>query len=614
MKKILGEPKSVRELFTGVKYTIHYYQREYLWQAEQIEELINDLTESFLESYNSGDKRKIISPKYGHYFLGSILLTSEENAIIDGQQRLTSLSLLLIWLFHQLEIEKERADLLPMIYSYMNGEETFNIDVPEMPDREAVMKAILYPSEEGFDINGKPETICNIWQRYIDLTALMTDRIPTEAIYHFKDWLMDNVDFIRIMAPTEQDAHKVFVSMNDRGLSLTSTEMLKGYLLSRVDDDIARERANTLWKNRILELKGLGKDEESNFIKNWLRAQFAETQRERHKNALPGDFEDIGSAPHKWVRENSNLVGLNNSAQFLSFVEKDFIKFSQIYLDLKKYSSTWQEGFEHVFYNGNRGFTHQFQLILAAISPKESKEESDKKIKLVSRFLDMYYTRRIFNYKKVDYNDMAYNIFLVTKKIRQNRSFSSLQQLLIDEIKNQEFQINGILGFRLNGWSIRYMLHVLARLTEYAEVQSGRPNNFPIYVSRTIKNPFDIEHILANNFDRHSDEYLTKEEFERYRNQLGALILLPRDINRSLQDKPYDYKVAKYQPENILAKSLNVEGYQNRNNPQFFRWIDREGFPFKGYSKFDKSAIGERQALYEQIAQKIWGIEVLEQL
>jgi uncharacterized protein with ParB-like and HNH nuclease domain len=612
MKKILGEPKSVRELFTGVKYTIHYYQREYLWQEEQIEELINDLSESFLESFTPGDSRKIISQKYGHYFLGSILLTSEENAIIDGQQRLTSLSLLLIWLFHQLEIEKERADLLPMIYSYMNGEETFNIDVPEMPERENVMKAILYPTDEGYDIAGKPETICNIWQRYIDLTALMTDRIPLEAIYHFKDWLMDNVDFIRIMAPTEQDAHKVFVSMNDRGLSLTSTEMLKGYLLSRINDDSARERANTLWKNRILELKGLGKDEESNFIKNWLRAQFAETQRERHKSAKPGDFEDIGTAPHKWVRENPDLVKLSNSSQFLNFVEKDFIKFSQIYLDLKRYSNNWHEGFEHVFYNGNRNFTQQFLLILAAISPKESKEESDRKIKLVSRFLDMYYTRRIFNYKKVDYNDMAYNIFLVTKKIRQNRSFSSLQNLLIEEIKSQEFQINGILGFRLNGWSIRYMLHVLARLTEYIEVQSGKPSFFANYVSRSIKNPYDIEHILANDFERHTDEYSTKEEFEWYRSQLGALLILPRDLNRSLQDKPFEYKSDKYISENLLAKSLTKGCYQNE--PQFLRRIEQEGFNFKPYENFDKNSIEERQALYEKIAQKIWGIEILKQV
>jgi uncharacterized protein with ParB-like and HNH nuclease domain len=44
MKKIEGTQKTIRELFTGVKYTIHYYQREYQWQTKQIEELLVDLT------------------------------------------------------------------------------------------------------------------------------------------------------------------------------------------------------------------------------------------------------------------------------------------------------------------------------------------------------------------------------------------------------------------------------------------------------------------------------------------------------------------------------------------------------------------------------------------
>lgn len=116
MKKIDGNPKTIRELFTGVKYTIHYYQREYQWQTKQIEELIDDLTEEFFEHYSNTDERgKVVD--YGSYFMGSIVLTAEDNAIIDGQQRLTSLTLLLIYLYHNLEDEEERAEVLQLIYS-----------------------------------------------------------------------------------------------------------------------------------------------------------------------------------------------------------------------------------------------------------------------------------------------------------------------------------------------------------------------------------------------------------------------------------------------------------------------------------------------------------------
>lgn len=116
MKKIDGTPKSIRELFTGVKYTIHYYQREYQWQTKQIEELLSDLIEEFFEFYSDTDERSKVLD-YGHYFMGSIVLTNEDNAIIDGQQRLTSLTLLLIYLYHQLEDEEERAEVLQLIYS-----------------------------------------------------------------------------------------------------------------------------------------------------------------------------------------------------------------------------------------------------------------------------------------------------------------------------------------------------------------------------------------------------------------------------------------------------------------------------------------------------------------
>ena len=172
MKKIDGTPKTIRELFTGVKYTIHYYQREYLWQTKQVEELLSDLTEEFFEFYSPDDERiKVLD--YGHYFMGSIVLTEDDNAIIDGQQRLTSLTLLLIYLYHHLEDEKERADVLPLIYLRKAGAETFNIHVPEMPERDIIMNSLLH--NVNLDTSKHPETIRNIYNRYEDIKAIMND-------------------------------------------------------------------------------------------------------------------------------------------------------------------------------------------------------------------------------------------------------------------------------------------------------------------------------------------------------------------------------------------------------------------------------------------------------
>ena len=90
MKKIIGKEKSLTDLLANKKYTIHYYQREYRWGKKQIEELVDDLSEEFLENYKPGHERTEVAT-YGHYYLGSVVLTSNdgEQAIIDGQQMLT---------------------------------------------------------------------------------------------------------------------------------------------------------------------------------------------------------------------------------------------------------------------------------------------------------------------------------------------------------------------------------------------------------------------------------------------------------------------------------------------------------------------------------------------
>ena len=606
MKKIDGTPKSIRELFTGVKYTIHYYQREYQWQTKQIEELLSDLIEEFFEFYSDTDERSKVLD-YGHYFMGSIVLTNEDNAIIDGQQRLTSLTLLLIYLFHQLEDEEERAEVLQLIYSKKAGTKTYNIHVPEMPERFDVMNALL--QNQYMDVSKHSETIKNIYNRFSDIESIMNDVLPKNAIEMFKDWLIDNVDFIRIVAQTEQDAHKIFVSMNDRGLSLTPTEMLKGYLLSKIENNEVRQQANDLWKKRILELKSLGKEEESDFIKNWIRSQYAETIRERKKNALPGDFDIIGTAFHKWIREHSSQMNLVKSKDYEDFVLKQFDKFSQLYLDLKFYSTNFTAGFESVFYNGNRNFTLQFQLILASIDPNETREESNRKIKLISCFLDLYFTRRIFNYKTVDYSSIVYNVFILSKKIRQ-KSLTELLEICKEEISEMEFQLETIDDFRLSVWTVRYMLHILSRITDYIETSSGLPSNFTNYISREIKNPYDIEHIICDHHDWFIDEYPDRETFNRYRNKFGALLILPMDKNRSLNDLTFERKLPIYFGENLLAKSLSGDCYLN--NPQFKRFYERENLNFKEYSEFNKEALLERQELYEEIAKKIWGVEQLD--
>lgn len=605
MKKIDGTPKTIRELFTGVKYTIHYYQREYQWKRKQIEELIEDLTSEFFQHYSEEDELKDVL-NYGHYFMGSVVLTEDDNAIIDGQQRLTSLTLLLLYLYHRLEDTEDKAEVLNMIFSKKAGEKSYNINVKE---RNACLDAIK--NNKPFEPEGHPESVQNIYSRYFDIEQLMDDKLQDREVLFFKDWLIENVEFIRIQAQTEQDAHKIFVSMNDRGLSLTPTEMLKGFLLSEIADDDERREANDTWKHQILKLKEVGKEEESDFIKNWLRSQYAESIRERKRGAAQQDFDVIGTTFHKWARENSSIIGLVKPSDYTKFVRDEFVKFSDLYIRIHHYSSHYTTGFGYIYYNANKNFTLQPQLLMSAIHPADNLDVIDTKLKLVSCFLDNYLIRRIFNYKTVDYSAMTYNIFLLTKKIRR-KSVEELVDILTAEIHEMEYKLDGISTFKLNGWAKRYMLHILARITHYIERESGMETKFETYVDRDIKNSYDVEHIWADKYERHKEEFTTEEEFIEYRNKLGDLLILPKDKNRSYNDYIYERKLPLYYGENLLAKSLNKQCYHN--NPQFLKFIEEYDLDFKPYDEYTKEAIKERQELYGQIASKIWDANKLKEL
>lgn len=599
VKKIIGKEKALIDLLANKKYTIHYYQREYRWEEKQIEELVDDLTEEFNEYYNEEHERSCVE-KYGHYYLGSIVLSSSdnENAIIDGQQRLTSVTLLLIYLNNLQADRIDRVNIDNLIFSEKYGRKSFNIQVEE---RKQCLNALF--NNQRFDPSEQSESVQNIYARYRYIEEIFPEQLKGKALPFFIEWLVYQVFLVEITAQTEQDAHKIFVSMNDRGLSLTPTEMLKGYLLSEIADDNVRNKANSEWKKKILELKDIGKDEDADFFKYWLRAQNALTIRETKKDAEKRDFDIIGGPFHKWVRENSKRMGLQQSCDFEYFVLQNFVKFANVYKRLKHYSETFNKEFEYVYYNANRKFTLQYLVILAAINPQDTPQDINKKIKMVSCFLDQYIAIRVFNFKVVDYSTIKNAMFNLSKRIRR-LSVQQLADQLFTELDEMGLSLEGIDHFYLNQFTNRYMLHILSRLTHYIETQSGMTQNFENYVSRSITNPYDVEHIWANHFKDHSDEFSNEDDFDFTRNKFGALLILPRDKNRSFQDNTYEEKLPKYYSENLLARTLNKHCYQN--NPQFLRFKEESQLLFKPMDEFKKQQIFERQQLYKAIAKKIW--------
>ena len=125
-----------------------------------------------------------------------------------------------------------------------------------MDEREKCLNALYTDNATGFNSSNEPESVRTIFDRYQDIAEMFPEDLRDKALPFFIDWLIYNVDLVEISAYTEQDAHKIFVSMNDRGLSLTPTEMLKGFLLSEIKSDKNRSEANEIWRTHCYRRKG----------------------------------------------------------------------------------------------------------------------------------------------------------------------------------------------------------------------------------------------------------------------------------------------------------------------------------------------------------------------
>jgi hypothetical protein len=127
------------------------------------------------------------------------------------------------------------------------------------------------------------------------------------------------------------------------------------------------------------------------------------------------------------------------------------------------------------------------------------------------------------------------------------------------------------------------------------------------YYEHPAGKPFEIEHIWADKFEEHQDEFDHESEFRNTRNHVGDLVLLPRGTNQSYNAKPYPKKQPHYIKENLLVKSLCPLAYDN--NPNFVQMAQRLDLPFKAHVQFKKADIAERQALYQAICERIWAFE-----
>jgi hypothetical protein len=382
--------------------------------------------------------------------------------------------------------------------------------------------------------------------------------------------------------------------------------MLKSFLLASINEGEKRNWANDLWRRRIAKLNELGKDGPADAIRTWLRSQYASDIRERKRGAQPKSFDLIGTEFHRWVRSPHIDIGLRESDDYLRFVEQDMVFYTRQYLVLMKASQELVPRLEHVLYNAHHGFTLQYMLLLAPLRPQDTQDVILLKMRLVARYVDILISWRLWNFRSIAYSTMQYAMFLVMRDIR-GLGPKALAEKLRENLSNENETFISNDRLRIHQQN-RYALHrLLARITDYVQVQSGMKSRYVDYVSSSLKDRYEIEHIWADKREHHADEFDNPYIFAEYRNRIGGLLLLPKSFNASYGARPYEEKVRLYSTHdapNLLARSLHPSGYAH--SPGFQHFVQQSGLPFRPHEQFRRADLDARQELYRLIAQRIW--------
>jgi len=602
--KIDANDRTIYDVLNEQKYTVDYFQREYSWGQKHIEQLVSDLTIAFLQEYKEGDARSD-GENYNNYYMGPFVVSVKDGkrSIIDGQQRLTSLTLLLIYVNN---LQKElgiNESIERMIFSEARGSKSFNIQVEERTEcLQSLFETGEYTAKDSDD-----ESTKNMAVRYVDIVESFPEDIKGDVLSFFIDWLKYNVILVEIVAYSDENAYTIFETMNDRGLNLTPTEMLKGFMLSRFPDAAKREKANNYWKASMQELHIYDKDEDQRFIQSWLRAKYADSIRQGKVGSKNEDFEKIGTRFHSWVRENLEKMNLteNSNEVFSNFIDVEFNFYLKAYLMMLDAIENLQYDLEHVYYIDDWGIASSlsFPLLLSSLTINDTDSEIKMKMNTVAKYIETFVVRRSVNYRKFASSSIRYTMYSLVKEIR-GKSIDDLKIILSQKLMDMPEKWEATSQFGMHGQNKRFVKFLLSRISSYIDREAGVDTNYDSYFRPSGK-AFEIEHIWANKYERHTDEFDQKADFELFRNRLGDLVLLPRGTNQSYGDKPYADKHKHYVKENLLVQSLTPLAYQN--NPNFTNMVRATALPFTSHLEFKKKDIEKRQKLYQLICEKMWG-------
>lgn len=548
--EIKCEKKVIREIF-NMWYCIPDYQRAYVWDTDQVRDLLDDTISAYREN------------KEAQYFLGSMVLKinekSENNVsyteyeLLDGQQRITTVFLILACMRDMLtDYPQYQNSLAGFVYQAEDAilqqpermRIIFNIrsDVRDFvnehikPLHGTCDDALLKEKMQAKDVNISIRNMANAM-----LVAHEFLEENKSDIIGYLSYFLNKVLMIYVATEELQDAFQLFTVLNNRGVKLSSSDILKAENLKELS---AADR--TSWATRWEEMETYFGEDFDKFLSH-IRTILV---KKKQTTTLLKEFDEFVYSNQEYDRTQKKYVPRT------PILRRGRDTFELLY----SYYHTYQEVFDtdHSVVTGDYEITNYLKLM-------ETGFGADYWIAPVLDYYRKYRRRGFVAFLKVldrklstDWITAATptvrmeNVNAILREIEASQDSAALLQSKTFTINKSDFErvINGDIYGRSFA---KYLLLKLDLIY--------RGSSTPM-IPQAIAS---IEHILPRNPSADSQwvKDFSAAEREEWTNKLGNLVLISRRKNTAQGNRDYVEKKEKYFEKNIEMFPNSIRIYQN---------------------------------------------------
>lgn len=574
-------------------YSVPDFQREYVWQTENVEKLLQDIFEEFYDE----DMKLIEGPEY---FLGSVVVCKDEESIfqlIDGQQRMTTIYLILCAARDLLvRLGKRPTRVLSAQISDAYSDPKTGDDIErhrltlQYEDSDGILEKVVTEEDSANKFVANTQSVEKILNAYntIRIFLEISFRDDDSELKKFLVAFTTRIKLIRILTPSIANALKVFETINDRGVGLNAMDLLKNLLFMKTEskDYI---KLKTKWKQLVDTLDGCA-EKPLRFLRYYIMSHH---EIDLHKGIREDQIYD-------WFVSHTANAGIDD----------DPLKFLDSLILVAKAHSNFLNA-KDVYGNENRylknisllggAIKQQHILLLAGMHLRE-----DLFNNLVRAIENLFFCYII---TREPTKTFERNFAKWSKELRDVDSEGSLDTFLnkyfYDDMRKRSERFDfSMKELTQNGIQQYRMRYILAKLTQFVEELAwGNPQHgrLELYVEKNV----EIEHILPKTpTDEVKNSFDIPEEYDEYKVKLGNLTLLEKTINSSISNGLYTNKISGYKESSFLLTKSLAEKPSVGSNTQ----LNRAVAELESYTTWNSANIISRQELLAKISRKVWGM------